>query len=77
MSAKNPNNPNDDRELRQLLTTDDSLIDLEDVAVKREEDGRIFGLNAVERMILSFVLFMTVTVLGIALLFITRTIVIQ
>ena len=74
MSAKNPN---DDSELRQLLTTDDSLIDLEDVAVKREEDGRIFGLNAVERMILSFVVFMTVTVLGIALLFITGTIVIR
>lgn len=74
MSVKNPN---DDSELRKLLTTDDSLIDLEDVAVKREEDGRIFGLNAVERMILSFVLFMTVTVLGIALLFITGTIVIR
>jgi hypothetical protein len=74
MSAKNPN---DDSELRKLLTTDENLIDLEDVAVKREEDGRIFGLNAVERMILSFVLFMTVTVLGIALLFITGTIVIR
>ncbi|MHB8624746.1 MAG: hypothetical protein ACYDBJ_18780 [Aggregatilineales bacterium] len=70
-------NPNDDSELRKLLTPDESLIDLEDVAVKREEDGRIFGLNAVERMILSFVLFMTVTVLGIALLFITGTIVIR
>jgi len=74
MSAKNPN---DDSELRKLLTTDESYIDLEDVAVKREEEGRIFGLNAVERMILSFVLFMTVTVLGIALLFITGTIVIR
>jgi hypothetical protein len=70
-------NPNDDSELRRLLTPDESLVDLEDVAVKREEDGRIFGLNAVERMILSFVLFMTVTVLGVALLFITRTIVIR
>lgn len=70
-------NPNDDSELRRLLTPDESLVDLEDVAVKREEDGRIFGLNAVERMILSFVLFMTVTVLGIALLFITGTIVIH
>ena len=70
-------NPNDDSELRRLLTPDESLVDLEDVAVKREEDGRIFGLNAVERMILSFVLFMTVTVLGIALLFMTGTIVIH
>ncbi len=66
---------NDDRDLRSSLL-DDLSFSGEDVSVSASQvaDGRIFGLTAVERMILSIVLFLAVTVLGIALLFITGTI---
>lgn len=37
-------------------------------------EGRIFGLTAGERMILSIILFLAVTVLGVALLFLTNTV---
>ena len=66
---------NDDRDLRSSLL-DDLSFSGEDVSVSASQvaDGSIFGLTAVERMILSIVLFLAVTVLGIALLFITGTI---
>ena len=67
----------DDNDLRSsMMAGNIEIEDPEKNAVSREEvpDGKIFGLNAVERMILSIVLFLTVTVLGVALLFVTGTI---
>ncbi len=70
----------DDSDLRRSVI--DGNIDFEDfenTAVKSNEvtDGKIFGLTAVQRMIMSIVLFLTVSVLGIALLFVTGTIAIR
>jgi cell division protein FtsL len=45
-------------------------------ASQRVEQKRIFGLTAGERMILSIIFFIAVSVLSVALLFITNTIVI-
>jgi hypothetical protein len=69
----------DDSDLRSSLMTNIEFGDYEESAVQRSEvaDGKLFGMNAVERMILSIVLFLTVTVLGAALLFITGTIAIR
>lgn len=70
----------DDNDLRRsILEGGIDVEDYENSAVKSNEvtDGRIFGLTAVERMILSIVLFLAVSVLGIALLFITGTIAIR
>ncbi len=68
--------PIDDSDLRNSLTQPLDMEDAERTAVQRSEitEGKIFGLNAVERMILSIILFLTVTVLGVALLLITGTI---
>lgn len=43
--------------------------------VQRVDDGKIFGLNAVERMFLSVGLFLVVSVLSVFLLLITSSIV--
>ena len=69
----------DDRDLRTALLANDDIGNFEDVAVRADEvsEGRIFGLDAVQRMVLSIVLFIVVTVVGIALLFATGTIVIR
>jgi hypothetical protein len=69
----------DDSDLRSSLLSTNIEYDVENTAVRREEvaEDKIFGLNPVERMILSIIMFITVTVLGIALLFITGTIAIR
>jgi hypothetical protein len=76
--AKAPQKVNlDDSDLRTgLIQGSIERDDAERIAVRADEvsEGRIFGLNAVERMILSIILFLTVTVLGVALLLITGTI---
>lgn len=64
----------DDSDLRSSMMGNEPVEDFDVGAVAAELDGRIFGLNAVERMILSIVLFLAVTVLGVALLFVTGTI---
>ncbi len=46
-----------------------------EVQANEVNEGRIFGLSAGERMILSIILFLAVTVLGVALLFAPGTIV--
>ncbi len=76
MTTKKPVPVANEDDLRDLLMGDEVSGDFETTAVSSEDvsDGRIFGLNAVERMILSIVLFLAVSVLGIALLFITGTI---
>ncbi len=65
-------------ELRQMVIDQDEpeWEDLDSVAVKGNEvdDGRIFGLNAVERMFLSIGLFLVVTVFSVLLLLITDSI---
>ena len=68
-----------DRDLRSSMLSSDDFVDPNEMVVAPTEvyDGRIFGLTAVERMILSIAMFLTVTVLGVALLFITGTIVIR
>jgi hypothetical protein len=69
-----------DDDLRsELLSNNMDFADFENSAVGRDQvnDGKIFGLNPVERMILSIVLFLAVTVLGLALLFFTGTIAIR
>ena len=68
-----------DRDLRSSMLDSDDFVDPNEMVSAPSEvnDGRIFGLTAVERMILSIALFLTVTVLGVALLFITGTIVIR
>ncbi len=69
----------DDSDLRSSLMSSNIEYDVEGQAVRREDvaEDKIFGLNPVERMILSIIMFITVTVLGIALLFITGTIAIR
>ncbi len=48
--------------------------DVKEVRADEVNEGRIFGLTAGERMILSIILFLAVTVLSIALLLVTKTI---
>jgi hypothetical protein len=69
----------DDADLRSSLMSTNIEYDVEGQAVRRDEvaEDKIFGLNPVERMILSIILFITITVLGVALLFITGTIAIR
>lgn len=69
----------DDADLRGMISGNVEYEDVENTAVGRDQvaDGKIFGLNAVERMILAIILFLTVSVLGVALLFITGTIAIR
>ena len=53
----------------------ESDFGVREIGANEVTEGRIFGLGAGERMILSVILFMAVTVLGAALLFATGTIV--
>ncbi len=80
MAKKSTKDTFDDADLRSsLLSGGFEAEDYENAAVGRGEvsEGRLFGLNAVERMILSIVLFLAVTIIGIALLFITGTVAIR
>lgn len=72
-------NRNDSGDLRSSLITDDfeTEFGVREVQAQEVSEGRIFGLSAGERMILSIILFLAVTVLGVALLFATNTIVLR
>ncbi len=72
-------NRNDSGDLRSSLITDDfeTEFGVREVRAQEVSEGRIFGLSAGERMILSIILFLAVTVLGVALLFATNTIVLR
>ncbi len=65
-------------ELRQLTLAaeEPSFDDFEASAVKAREvdDGKIFGMNAVERMFVSVGLFLVVTVFSVLLLLVTDSI---
>jgi hypothetical protein len=61
-------------DLRSSVISDDFETDFGITEVQKVDEGRIFGLTAGERMILSIILFLAVSVLGVALLFITNTI---
>lgn len=77
MTNKGANDSLDD--IRGSLVEDDLFSSFDDVpspASQRVEQKRIFGLTAGERMILSILFFIAVSVLSIALLFLTNTIVI-
>jgi len=63
-------------DLRSSVLTDEFETDF-GVKVASKEDvdkGTIFGLSAGERMILSIILFLAVSVISVALLFMTGTI---
>ncbi|MBX3084168.1 MAG: hypothetical protein KF716_21215 [Anaerolineae bacterium] len=65
----------DYQDLRDELTPDDKPLD--DWSGKNRDEidtGKIFGLAAGERMMLSIILFLTVTVLSIALLLATNSV---
>jgi hypothetical protein len=66
-------------DLRSAVNEDDFETDFGVREVRNTEvsEGRIFGLTAGERMILSVILFLAVTVFGIAILFATRTVVLH
>lgn len=64
----------DGDDLRSSLITDDFETGFGIEEVRKVDEGRIFGLTAGERMILSIILFLAVSVLGVALLFLTNTI---
>jgi hypothetical protein len=66
-------------DLRSRVIQDDfeTEFGVREVGANEVSEGRIFGLTAGERMILSIILFLAVTVLGVALLFATGTIVIH
>lgn len=63
-------------DLRSSVFQDEFETDFDVTEVRREEvsEGKIFGLAAGERMILSIILFLAVSVLSVALLFATGTI---
>lgn len=63
-------------ELRNSVLRDEFETEFDVVEVDRRQvsEGRIFGLSAGERMILSVVLFLAVSVLSVALLLVTNTI---
>lgn len=77
MTNKSVNDSLDD--VRDNLVGD-SLLETDfgvpSTASQRVEPKRIFGLTAGERMILSIIFFLAVSVLSVALLFLTNTIVI-
>ena len=75
MKAKEQASNIDDFRRSVVADEFESKFDIEEAVVGNE--GRIFGLTAGERMILSIILFLAVTVLGIALLFATGTIVLR
>ncbi len=66
-------------DLRSSVMDDDFETDfgVREVGANEVSEGRIFGLSAGERMIISIILFLAVTVVGIALLFATGTIVLH
>ena len=67
-------------ELREFVMSDDEPFgDYREGMVQQNEvsEGKIFGLTAGERMILSIILFMAVTVLSIAILLATNTVVLR
>ena len=66
-------------DLRAGVVEDEFETDfgVREVGTNEVTEGRIFGLTAGERMILSIILFLSVSVLGVALLFITGTIVLR
>ncbi len=66
-------------DLRRSVNEDEFETDfgVREVGAHEVSEGRIFGLAAGERMILSIILFMAVTVLSIALLFATGTVVLH
>jgi hypothetical protein len=66
-------------DLRSSVMSDEFETDfgVREVRAHEVNEGRIFGLAAGERMILSIILFLAVTVLGIALLFATGTVVLR
>ncbi|MFQ3534362.1 MAG: hypothetical protein SNJ58_00655 [Aggregatilineales bacterium] len=77
MTNKNANDSLDD--IRGDLIEDDLFGTLDDVPLpvsQRVEQKRIFGLTAGERMILSIIFFIAVSVLSVALLLMTNTVVI-
>ncbi|MCC7208032.1 MAG: hypothetical protein IT323_12045 [Anaerolineae bacterium] len=63
-------------DLRNSVLRDEFETDFDVVEVDRRKagEGRIFGLTAGERMILSVVLFLAVSVISVALLLLTNTI---
>jgi hypothetical protein len=63
-------------DLRNSVVRDDFETDFDVEVVDRRKagEGRIFGLAAGERMILSVVLFLAVSVISVALLLLTNTI---
>jgi hypothetical protein len=66
-------------DIRSDLVEDDLFGSFDDVpspASQCVEQKRIFGLTAGERMILSILFFIAVSVMSVALLFLTNTIVI-
>ena len=69
----------DGDDLRRGLIDDEFETDfgVREVAQHEVSEGRIFGLTAGERMILSIILFLAAMVLGVALLFATGTIVLR
>ncbi|MCE7948850.1 MAG: hypothetical protein DYG88_15625 [Chloroflexi bacterium CFX4] len=77
MTNKSANDSLDD--IRGGLVEDDLFetdFGVPSTASQRVEPKRIFGLTAGERMILSIIFFLAVSVLSVALLFLTNTIVI-
>ncbi|MCB9436776.1 MAG: hypothetical protein H6673_07245 [Anaerolineales bacterium] len=64
--------------LRQLALDNEepSFDDFSSVAVRAQDvdDGKIFGMNAVERMFISVGLFLVVTVFSVMLLLVTDSI---
>ncbi|CAG0957127.1 MAG: hypothetical protein IAE83_14970 [Anaerolinea sp.] len=66
-------NPDD---LRSLVTDDEKETDfgVRERQASEVSDGRIFGMTAGERMILSVILFLAVSVMSVAILFMTNTI---
>ncbi len=74
-----PESNSDVSDLRRGVMGDDfeTGFGVHEVSASEVSEGRIFGLTAGERMILSIILFLAVTVLGVAILFATGTIVIH
>jgi hypothetical protein len=69
------NRSDDLGDLRSGVNEDEFETDfgVRERGINEVTEGKIFGLAAGERMILSIILFMAVTVLGAALLFATNT----
>ncbi len=63
-------------DLRQSVSEEEyeTKFGVKEVRAEEVSEGRIFGLTAGERMILSIILFLAVSVLSVALLLVTKTI---